>query len=113
MSAVAVSTARTVQDIVRFLLDRIEDQERLIKRANGAKDDAGSPPDQDARTAQLHAEVHSKRRIIGTAQQLLVLRDLPNEKVVREAAAQIIKELALPYAGHPAYREEWRASQRL
>lgn len=106
MSAVIVND---VQDIVRFLLDRIDEQESVFRRGGRARGDAVEHPDLE----QLQAETNSKRRIIGTAQQLLVLRDLPNEKVVREAAAQIIKELALPYADHPAYRPEWRASQRL
>ena len=54
------------------------------------------------------AEAASKRRMIGALQQLLVLRDQPLEKTVRDAATQMLRVLAMPYEGHAAYRPEWR-----
>ena len=45
-------------------------------------------------------------------QQLIVLRDQPFEKPIRDAAAQVLRSLATPYANHAAFRSEWRRSSR-
>jgi hypothetical protein len=45
-------------------------------------------------------------------QQLLVLRDQPSEKPVRDAAIHVLRWLAAPYADHPGFRPEWKTSSR-
>lgn len=50
------------------------------------------------------ADVDAKRRIIGTCQYWLH----DNEHGVDPCAAETLRLLALPYADHPDYREEWR-----
>jgi len=107
-------TTASLTDLIRFLLSRTEDDEAELKRmtrsARTPRLHAGAQPE-DAETrsvARLRAEAASKRQIIGSVQHLLVLRDQPCEKPVRDAAAQILRALASPYADHPQYREEWR-----
>jgi hypothetical protein len=57
---------------------------------------------------RLRAELAAKRRLIGTLQQLIVLRDQPFERAVRHQAGEMLRFLAMPYDGHAAYRHEWR-----
>ena len=100
----------TVAELVRFLLSRLDDDEATVKRMSRAGqqptvDGVGSP-------ARLRADLAAKRRIIGTVQQLLVLRDQPSEKPVRDAATQVLRSLAQPYSFHSAYRREWSPGPR-
>lgn len=102
-------------DLVRFLLDRIDEDDDELRRwtraESRAPDHAGRPA--GLRSAErLRAEIIAKRHVIGDLQQLLVLRDQPNEKTVRDSATQALRALAAPYAGHRAYRCEWRAPKR-
>jgi hypothetical protein len=105
-----VSTALrpTTHDLIRFLLARVDDDVAELKRL--ARQQAGSPDTtQGVRAiARQQAEAASKRRMIGALQQLLVLRDQPLEKTVRDQATQMLRVLAMPYDGHAAYRPEWR-----
>jgi hypothetical protein len=57
---------------------------------------------------RLHAELSTKRRLIGALQQLIVLRDQPSERAIRHQAGQMLRFLALPYDWHEAYRTDWR-----
>jgi Family of unknown function (DUF6221) len=95
-------------DLVRFLLARVEDDEAELKRL--ARASAGSPARGcgQSHPDRLRAETVAKRQIIGTVQHVLVLRDLPNEQPVREAALQVLRSLAGPYSAHPGFRDEWR-----
>lgn len=99
-------------ELVRFLLDRIDDDETVLKkvqrqRARGI----GTPaPDGLVSADRLRLECAAKRQLIGSLQQLLVLRDQPAEKTVRDAAAHMLYSLALPYADHMAYRKTWGES---
>lgn len=99
-------------DLVRFVLARLDDEESDLRhRVRGlrGRDDVASDA---AVIEQLRSETLSRRQIIGAVQQLLVLRDLPNEKAVRDVAASILRSVATPYADHPSFRESWHAANR-
>ncbi|WP_375484908.1 DUF6221 family protein [uncultured Jatrophihabitans sp.] len=95
-------------DVVRFVLARLDDEEAGIRRS--ARSLRGH--DDRAQTASLEhrrADCLARRQVTGAVQQLLVLRDLPQEKPVRDHATQILLSLASPYSGHKAFRTEWLA----
>lgn len=102
-------TSSQPYELVRFLLDRIDEDEAVLKkvqrqRARGI----GAPqPDGLVSADRLRLECASKRQLIGSLQQLLVLRDQPAEKTVRDAATQMLHALATPYAAHVSYRKTW------
>ena len=73
------------------------------------RDDVASDTDT---IEHLRSETLARRQIVGAVQQLLVLRDLPNEKAVRDVAASILRSLATPYAEHVSFREHWHAANR-
>ena len=104
--SVLTSPVAATQDLVRFLLDRLDDDGAELKRLARQGTDGTGP----CATARLQAELAAKRRVIGTLQQLLVLRDQPAEKPVRDAAALMLRVLAVPYEAHARYRAEWRPS---
>lgn len=101
-------------ELVRFLLARVDDDDDVLKRM--ARQQARAPHSSGAPGVQsierLRAECLAKRRIIGSVQQLLVLRDQPSEKPIRDAAAQILRSLVAPYADHASFRSEWRIAAR-
>ncbi len=103
-------------DLVRFLLDRLDEDDDEIRHLarDETRGDATIHPRQHGLRApeRLRAEVIAKRHVIGDLQQLLVLRDLPSEKTVRDAATQALRALAAPYTEHRQYRPEWRAPKR-
>lgn len=104
----ATTTARSLnQELVRFLLARLDDDESALKRMrkNLDDDDVGI-----CSVERLGADAVAKRKLIGCLQQLLVLRDQPCEKPVRDQAYQMLRVLAAPYRAHSAYRREWRLS---
>jgi hypothetical protein len=104
-----------VHRLVQFLLARVEDDEvalkRVAKQVRAAVDDGDAAPEPPPLSLdslpRRREECASKRRIIGLAQQMLVLRDQPAEEAVRRAAEQVLRELATPYAAHPSYQPEW------
>jgi hypothetical protein len=107
----SVSTAvrPTTHDLIRFLLARVDDDVAELKRlARQQATGGGDAADGVRAIVRLQAEAASKRRMIGALQQLLVLRDQPLEKTVRDQATQMLRVLAMPYDGHPGYRAEWR-----
>jgi hypothetical protein len=93
------------------VLARLDDEEAVIRRH------ARSLRGQDAQSSldsldHQRADCLARRQVTGAVQQLLVLRDLPTEKPVRDHATQILLSLASPYSGHKAYRDEWRQTAR-
>jgi hypothetical protein len=107
-------------DLVRFLLARLDDDEREIKKlqkagvgasvsapANGSSNGSANRPSFPS-VHRLSADSAAKREIVGVLQRLLVLRDLPSERPVREGAAEVLRRLAMPYEDHAGYRTEWR-----
>ncbi len=108
--------AINVPRLVQFLLARVDEDESEIKRAARQSKAPTEPAAQQTRPTivvqnptRWREECAAKRRIIGIAQQMLVLRDQPAEQVVRRAAEQVLRELAAPYAQHYGYQPEWRS----
>ena len=91
-------------DLVRFILARLDDDEREIKKLRKAGVNGSSFPS----THRLSADSAAKREIVGVLQRLLVLRDLPSERPVRDGATEVLRRMALPYDDHAGYRAEWR-----
>ena len=62
-----------------------------------------------AKPSHLLAECDAKRRIIRHAKSWLVNdHGRPHETALRIAGQETLLSLALPYADHPDYRDEWR-----
>jgi hypothetical protein len=103
---VATPVRELTQDLVRFLLRRVDEDEAQLKRLSRR----GAAETGVQAVVRLQAEAATKRKLIGCLQQLFVLRDQPAEKAVRDQAGQMLRTLAAPYADHPDYRREWRPS---
>lgn len=105
----ATTLAPTTSELVRFVLARFDEDDVKLKRlARG-----GAPVNGELFSLErLRTEALARRRIVGSIQQLLVLRDQPSEKPVRDNAAQVLRSLAAPYSDHPAFRSEWKTSPR-
>ncbi len=84
-------------DLVRFLFERIAEDEAAARGARAARVPSGlfGP-------ARVLAECAAKRGIVEIQRTDLV--DDPEDW----RADEILRLLALPYADHPAYRPEWR-----
>ena len=99
-------------ELVRFLVARVDDEDdalrKLARRIRSEHASAGDGPPVD----QLRKGVTAKRQVLGHVQLLLVLRDQPNEKAVRDLATQILRSMAMPYGDHVSYQEEWRVTTR-
>ena len=107
----AVSTT-SITDLIRFLIARVEDDDaQLKKEARAESRSSAAPTQRDAMrsSARLRAENAAKREVIASAQQLLVLRDQPSEKPVRDNAAHILQAMANTYSDHPSFRSSWQA----
>ncbi len=108
--------APVASDLVRFLLDRVDEDEDELRQLT--RDEVRGPGRDAARPGglrsvdRLRVELIAKRHVIGDLQQLLVLRDQPSEKVVRDAATRALRALAAPYADHRQYRTDWHAPKR-
>jgi hypothetical protein len=83
-----------------FLLARIAEDEGAAQRhgPGASKQGLGDYP------ARVLAECEAKRRIVDLFPKAAQDGDGWNE-----AGIQVLEALALPYADHPDYREEWRA----
>lgn len=103
----ATTSTLATADLVRFLIARFDDADSSL-RTRGRQ--ARGRHDQHELDAVRHSmvEIDAQRRVLGVAQHLLVLRDLPSEKPVRDAATQILLSLAAPFDEHRGYRPEWR-----
>ena len=108
----ATTSSTDVSDLVRFVLARLDDEEADMRRrvrALRGRDDTQAASEI---IEHLRSETLARRQIVGAVQQLLILRDLPNEKAVRDVAASILRSLATPYADHASFRDHWHAANR-
>ena len=87
--------------LVRFLLARISDDEQALRRRGLA---AGG----DREVERALADCAAKRDVVGIMQRMLILRDLPLERPVRDGAEEVLRRLASVYEDHVGYRAEWR-----
>ena len=95
-----------ITDLVDFVLARLDDEDNDLRRRSGEH------PVDVGELDRRAAEVHARREVVTSVQQLLELRDQPNEKAVRDLAISILRSLATPFADHPAFREQWHAATR-
>jgi hypothetical protein len=102
----SATLAPTTHDLVRFLLARFDEDDEQLKRAS--RNAVAEPFSLD----RLRSEALARRRVVGALQQLIVLRDQPCEKPVRDGAAQALRCLAAPYSEHAGFRAEWKTSPR-
>src|SRR5262249_46994672 len=100
-------------DVVRFLVNHIDADETELKKLSRRRRGTAQTvePGADARGVcsigrQLR-EIESKRRVLGGLQRLLVLRDQPMEKTVRDQALAMLLALAAPYRDCADFRDEW------
>jgi hypothetical protein len=105
----SATLAPSTSDLVRFLLARFDEDDDQLKRCAR---DAVAPIPGPLSLERLRSEALARRRVVGSMQQLLVLRDQPSEKPVRDAAAQALRAMAAPYATHRGFRAEWKTSSR-
>ena len=83
-----------------FLLARIAEDEDAARRVGTVR----QPLDQ-ASYFRVLAECDAKRRIVGLHHEILTIcQGCANESY----PCRTLRALALPYADHPDYREEWR-----
>ncbi len=99
-------TTRT-QSLAEFLLARIAEDEARVREFREIYGSADVLPDLGgyavAGAARVLAECEAKRRIIATFD-----RYVGHARAERDHETAILKALALPYADHPGFREEWR-----
>jgi hypothetical protein len=106
----ATTITFSTTDLVRFLLARVDDEEIVLRKL--ARRHRGDESAQTELIDRQRSDIIAKRQVLGHVQQLLVLRDQPNEKTVRDTATQILRSMAMPYAEHASYRDEWRVTTR-
>lgn len=106
MTRSSTTAVHTSQELARFLLSRIEEDESELKQLG--RDAVATSLGGVRAISRLRAELDAKRRLIGSLQQLVVLRDQPAERAVRHQAEHMLRFLALPYEWHAQYRSQWR-----
>jgi Family of unknown function (DUF6221) len=87
--------------LVRFLLDRISEDERVWRRRAKTAHNGGE-------AVRWLAECATKREIVGIMQRMIILRDQPMERQVRDGAEEVLRRLAAVYQDHAGYRAQWR-----
>jgi len=133
-----------IDDLVQFLRDRLDEDERIAKAAGGAPWEASvpgmvhvsAPAQRETRglraqgyvavvehaerqqhiarhgPARVLADVDAKRRIIDRAAGTRAWAIGESGRSAGPAvslANDTLRALALPYADHPAYRQEWKS----
>jgi hypothetical protein len=92
--------------LVEFLLARLDEEESAWSR--------GAPlvtrPDFARLSRHMLADVEAKRRLIARAVHTDNMADYSDtlHMVAMEYEEQILPALALPYADHPEYQQEWK-----
>lgn len=97
-----MSNPTQTMTLADFLLARIAEDEQSLAAMDGLWD-TGNEADFAERVL---AECEAKRQIV--AMEWHHLGDDDYAWGMEEAKRQILVVLALPYADHPDYREEWR-----
>lgn len=105
-------------DLVEFLRSRLDDEAAVAQKSY---DEAGDYRLDGSMATQLHfanwkpdrvlADVEAKRRIVGSTAHPPKAWSVFDDGFRRGQMAahdDVLRLLALPYATHPDYREEWR-----
>lgn len=110
-------------ELAEFTRARVAEDEQgaaKMRENEGSMADCGEPHDASIYISEswqfdadrLRAECEAKRRIIDRLEQLVQHLDAAGLMMPDEVSAVLVDgigaELALPYAGHPDWREEWR-----
>lgn len=82
-----------ISRLVRFVLDRLNDDSKAVRRL--AKAGVDRPGIASLRRRAIEIDV--AREIVGVVQRMAVLRDLPAEQPVRDGALEVLQALAAPY----------------
>ena len=91
----------SVGTLADFLLARIAESEEYWR--------ARRPREIDRQSIdQVLTDCEAKRRIVDECRNLLIVDKVYPGEAGGEAASVILGHLALPYADHPSYRDEWR-----
>jgi hypothetical protein len=118
-------TTEVTQGLIEFLRARYEKGEAtadtVLFPLPGQYDKDWRADDLRSHAAWMFAQIEANRRIIdhcatmirnarvATTSNVLFFASLvPEMTAIARQAEFILKTLALPYAGHPDYREEWR-----
>ena len=110
-----------MDDLVSFLRDRMAEDEAAIRTWESACwhleacDDTGGYLERFDEKRML-AEVEARRRVIKLYENALAaqrsgsisLRNRTQDEAAVDVLGEAVKALALPYADHDGYREEWR-----
>jgi hypothetical protein len=109
-----------VTDLVEFLRARLDEDERVARQhhltnwhfdgiKNHIVNDDGVTV-AIVRTTQEHIQRHDPARVLREVEAKRRIIDLADSLgyVTNDAEPAILAALALPYADHPDYREEWR-----
>jgi hypothetical protein len=112
-----------MDDLVQFLRARLDEDERRARRAIDGPRNQFVSADEDidpllfdedgtfALPARVLAEVDAKRRIVDRMAGMLAAAEGDSEVDHYgglDAAEGTLELLALPFADHPVYRDEWR-----
>lgn len=106
-----------MSDLAEFLLARIAEDQALARESTGVEDSSGGAvawAKTDERwlleidPARLLTECEAKRQIIERARMAWDNSDCTECNEAGYLADDLLKLLALPYAGHPDYRDDWR-----
>jgi hypothetical protein len=101
----------TLTEFLRARLDEDEVNAREIAGPGGfatrIEGDAAAEVCTFADPVRVLAEVEAKRRIVTAWSAIPNLPDAHSQQA-RETASHVFRCLALPYADHPDYDEEWK-----
>lgn len=101
--------------LVSFLLARISEEEAAALDSRGCYHGDGEPPRPEAvHVSEAFAAfvlAHDPDRVLTecvTKRRIIKLLNHPHWSGSTEERESLLRLLAMPYAGHPAFREEWR-----
>lgn len=108
-----------MDDLIAFLLARLDENERHVERLRelAAEDNAWrDDEEEESRVDRYTADLDAKRHIVNMAKIEIEAHpttrswDWWSERAVARNGVweDILPLLALPYADHPDYREEWQ-----
>ncbi|MBV9593376.1 MAG: hypothetical protein JO147_06240 [Actinobacteria bacterium] len=98
----------TRSDLVRFLLDRFDEDDAALRQISRKSLDAVGTD----KMSRLRAEAAARRQLVGAMQRVVVLRDRDADVGARDVAVQALCLLAVAYHDHGDFRSHWRPPRR-
>lgn len=103
--------------LVNFLLERISEEETAaLDSRNWYHGDGAGPTPASARVSEAFAAfvlAHDPDRVLTECvakRRMIKFLTSPRWSASEEERDSLLRLLAMPYAGHPAFRDEWRAN---